>query len=162
MLSQKIGAVDGESFSIGYERRVVRSLGPSPFARMAARMRSQALDRALIAGEDPSSSQQLAARAAYLTSPRTRAAIADGLERLLRAAQGPQRRWWAVSRRGQLLANASRLHELAGLLASDGPLYARGIAMLNQLMTDGTGPAYLGPGEGLERRLSEALAALES
>lgn len=125
-------------------------------------MRSQSLDRALIAGADPSSSAQLAARAAQLTSARTRALIAEGLERLLRVAQGPRRRWCAVSRRGELLANASRLHELAGLLVSDAPLYARGIAMLNQLLTDGTGPAYLGEGERLARQLDEARAALEA
>jgi hypothetical protein len=161
MLSQKICSVDGESFTVGYERRVVRSLGPGPLARVAARMRSQSLDRALIAGADPSSSALLAARAAQLTSARSRALIAEGLERLLRAAQGPQRRWWAVSRRGHMLANASRLHELASLLASGTPLYARGIAMLNQLLTDGTGPAYLGEGERLTRWLDEARVALE-
>src|SRR5271155_3049800 len=149
MLSQKIGTIDGESFSVGYERLVVRSLGPGRLARMTARVHSQSLDRALIAGADPSGSPQLAARAAQLTSRRTRVLIAGGLERLLRAAQGPQKRWWAASRRGQLLANASRLHELATLLVSGSPLYARGIAMLNQLLTDGTGPAYLGDGESL-------------
>ncbi len=161
MLSQKIGSVDGESFTVGYERRVVHALGPGPLARVTARVRSQSLDRALIAGADPASSALLAARAAQLTSAHTRALIAEGLERLLRAAQGPQRRWWAVSRRGQLLANASRLHELAALLASGTPLYARGIAMLNQLLTDGTGPAYFGEGERLTRWLDEARAALE-
>lgn len=160
MLSQKTASVGGESFTVGYERRVVRSLGPSPLTRVTARMRSQSLDRALIAGADPSSSALLAARAAQLTSARTRALIAEGLERLLRAAQGPQRRWRAVSRRGQLLANASRLHELAALLAGGAPLYARGIAMLNQLLTDGTGPAYLGEGEHLACWLDEARAAL--
>jgi hypothetical protein len=161
MLSQKIRTVDGESFSVGYERRVVSSLRPGPLARLTARVHSQSLDRALIAGADPSGSPRLAARTAQLTSPRTRALIAGGLERLLRGAQGPQRRWWAVSRRDQLLANASRLHELAGMLASDLPLYARGIALLNQLLTDGSGPAYHGPGEGLARRLDEALMALQ-
>jgi hypothetical protein len=161
MLSQKVVAVDGESFSTAYEHRVVRSLGPSPLARVTARMRAQSLDRALIAGGDPSGSPQLAARAAQLTSPHTRAAIAGGLERLVRAAQGPQRRWWAVSRRGPLLANASRMHELASLLVSDVPLYARGIAMLNQLLTNGTEAAYHGTDAHLARRLDEARMALE-
>jgi hypothetical protein len=160
MLSQEIGTINGESFSAGYERLVARSLGPGRLARMAARVHSHSLDRALIAGADPSGSPQLAARAAQLTSPRTRALIAEGLQRLVRAAQGPQKRWRAASRRGQLLANASRLHELASALASGAPLYARGIAMLNQLLTDGTGPAYLGDGESLARRLDEARTAL--
>jgi hypothetical protein len=161
MLSQKIQTVDGESFSVGYERRVVRSLRPGPLARLTARVHSQSLDRALIAGADPSGSPQLAARTAQLTSPRTRALISGGLERLLRGAQGPQRRWSAISRRGQLLANASRLHELAGVLASDVPVYARGIALLNELLTDGNGPAYHGTVESLARRLDEARMALE-
>lgn len=161
MLSQEIGTIDGKSFTVGYEQLVARSFGPGPLARMAARVHSQSLDRALIAGADPSGSPQLAARAAQLTSPRTRSLIAEGLERLLRAAQGPQKRWWAASRRGQLLANASRLHELASVLDGDAPLYARGIAMLNQLLTDGTGPAYLGDSQSLARRLDEARAALD-
>lgn len=78
----------------------------------------------------------------------------------MRAAHGPQRRWRAVSRRGQLLASSSALHELASLLLSDEPLYARGIAMLGQLLTDGTGPAHLGAGEDLARLLAQARAAM--
>jgi hypothetical protein len=161
MLSQKIGTVDGESFSVGYECLVVRSLHPGPLARLTARVRWQSLDRALVAGADPSGSPQLAARTAQLTSPRTRLLVAEGLERLLRAAQGPQRRWWAVSRRDPLLANASTLHELAGMLVSGTPLYARGLAMLNQLLTDGNGPVYHGTAESLARRLDQARVALE-
>lgn len=161
MLSQEIGTVGGESFSISYKRLLGRTLGPGWLARLAAHIHSQSLDRALIAGADPAGSPQLAARAAQLTTSRTRALIAEGLERLVVAAQGPQKRWRAVSRHGHLLANAAELHELAALLRGGAPLYARGIAILNQLLTDGTGPAYLGAGESLAYLLDEARTAMD-
>jgi hypothetical protein len=47
------------------------------------------------------------------------------------------------------------------VLASDVPVYARGIALLNELLTDGNGPAYHGTVESLARRLDEARMALE-
>jgi hypothetical protein len=61
---------------------------PAPSARLVARVRAAALDRALLAGADPARSSQLAARAHALTSPRSRAAAADGLERWLSSADG--------------------------------------------------------------------------
>jgi hypothetical protein len=47
------------------------------------------------------------------------------------------------------------------VLASDLPVYARGIALLNQLLTDGNGPAYHGTVDSLARRLEEARMALQ-
>ncbi len=128
--------------------------------RLAARVGAGPLDRALIAGADPAASRRLAARAARLSSNTTRIALADGLDGLVRAAAGPHRRWWALSRHEGVLANRDELHSLATLLRGTTPVYARGIALLNETLTDGTGPAYHGDATALARRLSDARAAL--
>ena len=58
-------------------------------------------------------------------------------------------------------ANASELHALAARLRGSGPLYARGIAMLSRLLTEGAGPAYSDRrGELLAQRLHDARVAL--
>lgn len=160
MVPQEVGSLNGESFSIRHDRLAVRVLAPGRLARLAARVRSASLDRALIAGADPTRSPQLAARVAILTSPGTRTSIADGLERLLQAAEGPPSRRRVRPRRGPVLASAGDMRELAALLRGSSPLYVRGIAIVDQLLTDGTGAAYFGPGEDLERRVREARTAM--
>jgi hypothetical protein len=133
---------------------------PSPRAQLLARLRAGALDRELIAGVDPGSSPQLTARALALTSPRSRAALADGLERWLSAAHG------ATSRRHILpppdLAAASEIEVRAILaeLRGSTPLYARGLARLAVLLSDGTGPAYVGERDALVALFGEARAAI--
>jgi hypothetical protein len=129
-------------------------------ARISARIRVSALDRALIDGADPARGPALAARAALLTSRRGRSQLAAGLEQLVRKAQGSQRRWWALEQRQAILANASELHAVAMELHSEQPLYAAGLARVNQLLVDGSGPAYCGPAAGLARALRDARAAL--
>jgi hypothetical protein len=129
-------------------------------ARLLARAHAARLDEALIGAADPARSPQLAARAAHLTGRRSRAAIADGLERLLQAAEGPRGHTGVLARAGHVLANGDLLHELAGELRGTAPLYAQGIAIVNRLLTDGTGPAYLGDRQRLARRLCEARAAM--
>src|SRR5438270_2110968 len=103
--------------------RVLPHRDPAPpaighLARLVARVRVRALDGALIAGADPATSAALSARAARLTSARFRDCIAEGLERLVREAQRPRRRWWALEHRKAILANARELHALAGELHS--------------------------------------------
>lgn len=148
--------------SLGAERRSpsIRTAMPAAVSRLLAHSLARRLDGALIAGADPASSALLAARAAHLTSAQMRGSLADSLHGLVRAAQGPQRRWWALGSRGAVLANASELDALAMLLASQTPLYARGLALLNQLLTDGLGPAYRGDATALSRALSDARSAL--
>jgi hypothetical protein len=160
MLPQNVDSASSESFSTTYARLASRALTPGRATRLSARMRAGALDRALIAGADPASSPKLAARATSLTSSRFRALIADGLERLPRVAEGPTRRWWAASRRGAVLANARDLAELAALLRGGSVLYARGIAILGELLADGTGPAYRSEAGDLARELHRARIAL--
>jgi hypothetical protein len=147
-------------FDRAYARRVERTLEPGPLARLIARVLCGSLDTALIAGRDPAGSPHLAARAAALTKPRSRAAIGEGLERLLETAQGNRRRGIVLRRRGHVIANASALRELAAVLRETAPLYARGIAIAHWLLTDGTGPAYVGGDDALARWLLEARAAM--
>jgi hypothetical protein len=157
---EKVRSSDSESFPVPHDRGASGALGSGSVARLLARARAGSLDRALIAGADPTGSRQLAARVARLTAPRTRALIAEGLDRLVQAARGPQRRWWAVGQRHPLLANAEDLHELAALLRGGTPLHARGIAILSEALSDGTGPAYHGDATAVARWLHDARAAM--
>jgi hypothetical protein len=159
MLAQRPQAVL-ESYAAFYDRLTASRLGPDLAARLVARVRWSSLDRQLVAGADPTGSPQLAARAAALASPRERMKLADGLERVVDAAHGPQRRWWAVSRHAPVRANAAQLRALAYLLRSSRPLYARGTAIVNQLLTDGCGPLYTASPEGLAWALYEALESM--
>ena len=159
MLPHEATATGRQALIVGHARRT-RSPGPGALARIAARVRPGSLDRALIAGADASGSAALAARAATLTSRRSKAHIAEGLERALRDARRPQRRWSAVAPSSPLPANATGVRELAALLRDDAPLHARGIALLNQLLTDGSGPAYRGQPQDAARLLDDARAAM--
>jgi hypothetical protein len=147
-------------FEGSYDSLADRAFDLGHLARLRARVLPGALDKALIAGSDPSSSRWLAARAAALTARGSRAAIGDSLERLLEVAEGTPRRAMALRRGGHVVANASALRALAAVLRGTDPLYARGIAMANRLLTDGTGPAYLGDREALARGLREAREAM--
>jgi hypothetical protein len=158
--NENAGSIRAGSSPLRHRHVARRTLGPGRVARLAARARPGSLDRQLIAGLDAADSPQLAARAARLVTPRTRALLAEGLERLLGAAQGPQRRWCAVGQRAPLLANAQEIRELTLLLRGETPLRARGIAILSELLSDGTGPAYQGGREDLARRLAEARSAI--
>jgi hypothetical protein len=114
----------------------------------------------LVAGADPARSRQLAARACWLTSSAHRRSLASAIERLLRSAYQPVNFWGVTPQRRAVMDHADELSALACLLRSRSPLYAGGIAMLGRLLSDGTGPAYVGEPELLARRLSEARVAL--
>jgi hypothetical protein len=160
MLQQAHGTASPVDGMVGYDRLTTTTLVPGRAARLIAWLRRHSLDRELIAGVDPASSPRLAARTARLASTRERTHLAEGVERLLSVAQGPQRRWWAVARHGPVLANAAELSDLAGVLRSNSPLYAQGIAIVHDLLSDGTGSAFCGSAESLERRLSDARTAM--
>jgi hypothetical protein len=133
---------------------------PRRLVRLLALVCAGALDRRLIESPDAALSPLLAARGARLSEPRTRVLLAEGLERLLDASDGPRGRWSAVASREPLRANRDRLRELALTLRGDTPLNARGIAIVSDLLGDGTGPAYHGGSDQLAQRLEQALAAM--
>lgn len=134
---------------------------PRLFTRVLARGRRLGLDRALAEGADPTSSPLLAARAAQLVGRANRARLAASLEHLAVVAEGPPTRFGVMPRRHAVQANRSTLLELAATLRKGGLLYARGIAILELVLIDGTGPAYSDArGEGLARQLELAGASL--
>ncbi len=145
----------------GRRAGVERSPKPGLGARVLSRLRWFSLDARIAAGEDPSSSALLAAHAVRLTSARRREQVADALHGLLRAAeQGP--RLSRVSPSGSaLLSNERALTELARRLDSRLPVYARGVARLELLLSDSTGPAYRGGVSALAEQLALAAAELE-
>jgi hypothetical protein len=132
------------------------SLEPSLRARLLASVRAFSLDRRLVAGEDPASSAVLTARAGLLKSERSRATIAGGLRRIALSAEEAPRRMRMRPRSVTALANQPALLSLAERLRSGEPLYARGIARLNRLLTDANGPAFRGDAAELAAELAIA------
>jgi hypothetical protein len=130
---------------------------PGPASRAIARLRWFSLDGRLVAGEDPARSKLLAAQAARLTAARHRETLAAALNGLLLAAeQGPGAARVRPSR-DAVLRNASMVRELARRVDSRETLYARGLARLELLLSDSTGPAY----RGSAGRLSAELARVD-
>ena len=147
-------------FIASFDRRADRTISPRWTARVLGRLGARSLDRRLIAGGDPASSTLLAARACRLTSYAHREQLADSLERLLRGATRSDPHLRVAPHREAIDRQADELRSLAGLLRSVSPLYASGIARLGRLLSDGTGPVYVGPPEMLARRLGEVRMAL--
>lgn len=154
--------MEGQSADV-YATADARLLSPSRFARLVAAVRTSRLDAALARGADPSSSAQLAARAAMLTARPARREIADELDGLVRAGTIDQARRWGVRpNRAAIMANTDAMVALSTLLRDTTPIYARGTAILSELMRDGTGPFYFGDSSTLAARLHAALAAMRS
>jgi hypothetical protein len=148
-------------FVADFDRFAACRFEPGVTAKLAARLRRDALDRALIEGADPAATGQLAARVARLTSRSMRREVASALDHL--AVDGPRAggRWRVRPSRAAAAANAPELHALAARLRGPAPLYARGIAMLSRLLTEGTGPAYNDSrGDLLAQRLRDARVAM--
>ena len=147
-----------------------------PWHRILARGLAVSLDRQLAEGARPETSSLLAARAMYLTSAGYRRALAANLRRILGAAVSPQarprlltasrsagavRQPYVPLRREQIAGSASELARLAGCLTEPGPLPARGVAMVSQLLADGGGPLYRAGGQDdLDAVLERAARAL--
>ncbi|MFZ0042513.1 MAG: hypothetical protein WAK93_14470 [Solirubrobacteraceae bacterium] len=139
---------------------IAELLRPRLLTRLAAFVRRSKLDRLLSEGADPTSTTQLAARAAQLARRSTRANVATGLEHMALTVDDPPSHVRIRPSRQAALANRSTLLDLAAVLRRNEPVYARGIARLRLLVTDGTGPAYTDRrGEALAHAL--ALAACD-
>jgi hypothetical protein len=148
-------------FVAEFDRFAACRFEPGLTARLAARLRGHALDSALIEGADPAATEQLAARAARLTSRSMRREVARGLDRLALDDRAGGAHWRVRPFRAAAAGNAPELHALAARLREPGPLYVRGIAMLNRLLTEGTGPAYNDyRGDLLAHRLRDARVAM--
>jgi hypothetical protein len=123
-----------------------------PWDRIMARCLAARLDRELARGARPETNAGLAARAVRLTSMRCRRDLVRSLQRILAAVlpassrRGPTARVarhpHIPVRRDRISRSASELAELAARLIQPGPVPARGVAMVCQLLTDGGGPLY--------------------
>jgi hypothetical protein len=117
--------------------------------RVLARCAASRLDRELAVGASPETSPRLAARAVQLTSVKTRRDLAASVRRILAAAGDPAAVTVMTARparlplaRAQIRQSAGPLAALADCLAAPGPVPARGVAILSQLLADGAGPLY--------------------
>ena len=142
-----------------------------PWHRMLARYAAARLDRELAAGTSPETSATLATRAIQLTSMRFRRDLATSVQRILaatgeplaiipsQAAAGHPPRF--PLHRAQIRQCAGPLAQLAGSLAAPGPVPVQGVAMVSQLLADGTSPLYRpGCGEDLGDIIENAARAL--
>jgi hypothetical protein len=133
---------------------------PTATQRLLARLRWISLDDRLAAGEDPSRSALLAARAARLTEPRHRERLAAALGGLAPAAASGPHTSRVTPDRSALARNEHAVRALARLVDSDAPVYARGLARLERLLGDSTGPVFQGGGEALGAELERVAAEL--
>ncbi len=131
--------------------------------RIAARLRANRLDRALAEGVPPERTVALALRARRLVEPGTASALARALQRVLRDAVAPDRVAARMpTRRDAVRAVAGEIDDLARRLVGPHPPAVVGLAQVNLLVTDGTGPLYSSRGtESLGSAVRRARAALE-
>jgi hypothetical protein len=140
-----------------------------PWHRLLARCRATRLDRALAAGTRPEASASLAARAIQLTSAGYRRDLAASLLRILAAAPAaPSSRGATRAPRvplslARISQSAPLLAELASRLVEPGPVPVQGVALVSQLLADGTGPLYREASrDALDRLVEQATHALAS
>ena len=143
-----------------------------PWHQILSRIQAARLDRALAAGTSPEASAGLAARAAPLTSTGFRRDLDASVRRILVAAGSPAlpvaagppalpgaagmpalplaaHALLGSARPSRLPLDTARigrsaplLAEVASRLLEPGPVPVRGVAMVAQLLADGTGPLY--------------------
>lgn len=150
----------------------------SPWHRLLARILAASLDRQLASGARPEASAALAARAMVLTSAGYRRALAASLRRMLAASVAPGPRPLPVTmarsaggavhpyvplRRDRIAGAAAELAGLAECLTARGPVPARGVALVSQLLADGGGPLYRAASrDDLTESVEQASQALAS
>ena len=74
----------------------------------------------------------------------------------------PGGRWGVRPNRSAMFASAGTIRAISTLLRQPTPVYARGIAMLSELLRDGTGPLYLGDDPALAAFLDDALNVMRT
>ena len=127
----------------GSDPRVVHVRRSGVCARLLARTRALALDRALVNGASPDSRATLSLRAQSLISPRHRVDLARRFRALLRAAGRPVHPFDpTLPVPTQVLLVQELIDEVLELLESVEPIDARGVARLELLLRDGGGPLY--------------------
>jgi hypothetical protein len=136
---------------------------PALALRIRVAVRRHVLDKDLARGDSPLRSDVYALRARQLVERRSRERLARALERLVEGAErtpSPSEIIWLP--KCEILDARTGLLSLARRLRDARPVYACGVAMVSQLVCDGTGPAFTPrAGLALRRAIAEATEALE-
>jgi hypothetical protein len=122
------------------------------------------LDRQLAAGMNPQGSAMLALRAQRITARHRRTRLAQGLARVIRDAQDTTPAFSAAVRphRQEVLAARTVLATIDHRLRAPEPVTARGVALIQALLTEGTSPLYVPSHPGaLASQLRTAATALQ-
>jgi len=126
-------------------------------------LRRGSLDRRIARGADTNTDSRLARRARQLVSRRCRKALAEGIRNLVDAAEEPVRTLTAAVplQRREILRERGFLLQLAVDLESEEELNPRGVALIEDLLTNGDSPLYSPFPDGtLRSALTHAHAAL--
>ena len=122
------------------------------------------LDRRLASGARPDESPALRRRARKLTSDRKRRALARAVSRLVREADQPPRPLTAavpIQRRAVRACGPLLLMVAEDLEDTAFRVHPKGVALVEQLLSDGASPVYAPLGEhALEEAVRRAHAAL--
>lgn len=136
----------------------------SPLLALRVWLHRRSLKRALANGAEPDSSPELAHRAEQLTSLGHRRSLAVGLNRTLRDAQGPPPPVFTAAvplQRHAILSARDEIEQLAHDLLAPGDVQPRGVALVQDLLTDGSSPLFTPSPEGaLDQVVGHAHAAL--
>ena len=112
---------------------------------LRARLLRRQLNRRIARGADPCSSPELRRRAGELVSPGFRARMAAGLRRAITAAERPWHGGLSAQvpvQRAAILDERTELLGLAYLLTDEESVSPRGVARVEELLTDGRSPLY--------------------
>ena len=131
--------------------------------RLSARLQARRLDRALAGGASPDSSAAMALRAKALVRADTRSELAASIRRITSGSAAPAAIGLRVgTARARGRAVGRHLDRLADRLLEPGPVAPRGVALTQELLTDGAGPLFwMESADDLGARLRTALEALE-
>jgi hypothetical protein len=127
-------------------------------------LQRHALTRELAAGTPPALSPELSARAAQLVTPHHRREAARAWRRTLREARQLRigRRYFSIIRRSAVIDAEQAIDALISRLNDTRPVAVQGMAMLDQLTTDGAeSPLYCAAEAGsLQRQVMLAIEAM--
>ena len=133
--------------------------------RLRSLLHREELTRALAYGADPSESEELALRAARLTSRHSRKALGRALRRTIAEARRPlmSRSSAVIIRRGAVVEAKPEIRALIDRLNDPLQVRARGVAIVERILTDSDrSPLYVdGEPGSLRRAIVLATAALE-
>ena len=141
-----------------FRRRTADHRAHSLRLRLRTSLHREELTRALADGSDPSSSDELALRAARLTSRHNRKALARALRRTIAEAHRPlmTRSSAVIIRRGAVVDAEPEIIALIDRLNGTVPVCARGVAIVERILTDADrSPLYV---DGERGSLSRAIA----